>query len=506
MDRRGMNAERRHGALALALLLAMQLFAACSVVLRAPTGPEGASPMPAHDAGDTKAADAAAPKDAAGSPAKTDDDAADEEGEGEGGGGSEAKAAVPAPNDCISSKCHTTILSKKNVHDAAEGCTDCHNAVGGAHPVKGQKTFELLNTVPDLCYACHDEYGKKKTVHSPVEDGSCTDCHDPHSTTEPGLLKATLGDVCKDCHEGPTDHPNLHGPVADGDCVSCHEPHESDTAWLLLKDQPSLCVECHTDKEDELKMAVVHSPAEDSCTDCHDPHGSEHPVLLVEKGTALCFSCHESTKDEIAAAKVTHDPMEDDDEACATCHAPHASEHASLLLEAPREVCLECHDATVPRDVPVLHGKNRDGNCAACHTPHGGEVAGLLKAAFPGGNYQRWDEKAYPLCFECHERTLVSEAETGSATAFREGRKNLHTVHVDDGDKGRSCAMCHDVHGTRGPMLVRDELEYGKWTMKLKFRKTDTGGSCAPGCHKPLVYDRENPGRRYQGAGIDKGA
>src|SRR5690349_21042473 len=65
---------------------------------------------------------------------------------------SSAPVAAASDNPCVTSKCHATILSGKLVHDAAEGCTDCHEAKSPTHPVAGQKTFGLLNDMPDLCY------------------------------------------------------------------------------------------------------------------------------------------------------------------------------------------------------------------------------------------------------------------------------------------------------------------------------------------------------------------
>jgi predicted CXXCH cytochrome family protein len=451
-----------------ALALAALAFAACNATAplpgdKTPAVSASPAPMPAHDGG---------------------------------GKGAAASAPVaPAPNDCISSKCHPTVLSKKNVHDAAEGCTDCHEELSAPHPKKGEKTFGLLNDPPDLCYTCHDEYGKKKTVHSPVADGACTDCHDPHSSDRSALLKAEVGAVCKDCHEGPADHPNLHSPVEDGDCTSCHEPHESDTASLLLKEGSALCLECHDGMADVMDKKTVHSPLEDGCLDCHDPHGSAHPGLLTDPAPKLCFGCHETMEAEVADAPVSHGAM-DDPKGCLLCHSPHSSDEPALLVEKTRTVCLECHDGDVPAKASVLHGKNRDGNCADCHTPHGGDLEGLLVKAYPERNYQRWSDSAYPLCFGCHERDMVGKAETSSATGFRDGSRNLHAVHVDDGEKGRSCSMCHDVHGTDTPKLVRDSLAFGKWKMQLKFVKTETGGGCAPGCHRPLYYDRDSAGRK----------
>jgi hypothetical protein len=37
---------------------------------------------------------------------------------------------------------------------------------------------------------------------------------------------------------------------------------------------------------------------------------------------------------------------------------------------------------------------------------------------------------------------------------------------------------------------VRDSVPYGNWKMPINFKRNETGGSCAPGCHKEFSYDR----------------
>jgi predicted negative regulator of RcsB-dependent stress response len=36
-------------------------------------------------------------------------------------------------------------------------------------------------------------------------------------------------------------------------------------------------------------------------------------------------------------------------------------------------------------------------------------------------------------------------------------------------------------------------LTYGLWQMPMRFEQTPSGGSCYPGCHRRLAYDREHP-------------
>ena len=104
-----------------------------------------------------------------------------------------------------------------------------------------------------------------------------------------------------------------------------------------------------------------------------------------------------------------------------------------------------------------------------------------------------FDEKAYALCFECHEAAAFTDEETDSTTAFRNGQRNLHYLHVNRAVKGRTCRACHDPHASKNEKHIVESVPFGKWRIPIKFESTSTGGSCQPGCHRPERYDREQP-------------
>ncbi len=107
-----------------------------------------------------------------------------------------------------------------------------------------------------------------------------------------------------------------------------------------------------------------------------------------------------------------------------------------------------------------------------------------------------YTDTAYALCFTCHDRDLLRYPDTSFATGFRDGERNLHFLHVNNAQKGRSCALCHELHGGTNDVLIAESVTFGSWQLPLKFVKSDNGGSCAPGCHRPAVYDRKNPGKK----------
>ena len=51
------------------------------------------------------------------------------------------------------------------------------------------------------------------------------------------------------------------------------------------------------------------------------------------------------------------------------------------------------------------------------------------------------------------------------------------------------------MHAGNQEKHIRREVPYGKinWMLPIEFTKTETGGNCDVGCHKPKPYDRQNP-------------
>ncbi len=407
----------------------------------------------------------------------------------------DAPSAVRAEESCVTPACHPKIITGKTVHAVAGNCETCHESIEKPHPKKGGKTFKLSQDVPDLCYTCHEAFTDKKTVHPPVEQGLCTTCHNPHASDEPKLLAQPMKDLCGMCHSDHEDFPVVHGPVAAGDCTACHTPHASDDKSLLLEPDEKLCFQCHKDMEGVEQKAHVHPALAGGCTSCHNPHGSPQPKLLAEEGRNVCFTCHPDISEKVRSAPVAHPPAQDPN-GCVTCHSPHASDNEKMLKDPEKETCLRCHSTILSKDMTVVHGPIQQGHCTACHDVHGADHPKLLTGTFPTEIYVPYTDDEYGLCFSCHKRDLVRYPETSFATGFRDGERNLHYLHVHKDVKGRSCRLCHNLHGGKNPKLIADTVPFGKWNLPLNFTKTDTGGSCAPGCHKPQSYDRETPGKK----------
>lgn len=107
------------------------------------------------------------------------------------------------------------------------------------------------------------------SVHRPVAERKCRECHDLN-TPDAGLRHdATL---CDRCHKEQRQRENWdHGPINLGTCIPCHVPHRSPNAHLLAVATPQLCLNCHEGVTPE--SADYHCVDNfDDCTGCHDPH------------------------------------------------------------------------------------------------------------------------------------------------------------------------------------------------------------------------------------------
>ena len=314
-----------------------------------------------------------------------------------------------------------------------------------------------------------------------------------------------LGPLCLGCHDnGPFTRKHLHGPVAEGGCGACHDPHQSDNKKLLVKKGRELCLSCHEDFASKMQKArVVHPPVtKEPCTSCHDPHGSDVASLLRQPMPQLCVGCHKELGKRMKSAKVAHQPVVQG-KLCSSCHSSHFSD-AEGLLNAPdeRRSCLQCHKSDKLGNPPLadiekelagrtnLHGPIKKGRCTGCHDPHGSNYPRILTGNYPTEFYAPYQADSYSLCLRCHDKNLLNFQETTIYTKFRDGSRNLHYVHVNSA-KGRSCRACHEPHAADGQKLIGGEgSRFGEWRVRSRLQLTATGGSCAPGCHRRLSYDR----------------
>lgn len=122
------------------------------------------------------------------------------------------------------------------------------------------------------------------SIHPPYKNRECRRCHD---AAQRMLPREDVKTFCRACHatylvdEDAEEDPAVpieHYPVADGQCFECHDPHHSDQPNLLKMPLFELCLQCHDEPEDLSEEAHAAAGVE-RCTDCHDPHFGELPML-----------------------------------------------------------------------------------------------------------------------------------------------------------------------------------------------------------------------------------
>ncbi|HUL58245.1 MAG TPA: cytochrome c3 family protein [Anaeromyxobacteraceae bacterium] len=274
------------------------------------------------------------------------------------------------------------------------------------------------------CIACHASFAGRKHLHHPVAVGDCDACHRVQARhLEDGARAAvTTPEACTPCHEGKPAGDRSHKALGiERRCGNCHDPHGSDEPHLLRKAAPELCTRCHTRVHP--RPAVHRLASAGACLACHAPHGSRHEKLLRREPGDLCLDCHgrriasggrtlADIRWKIEAAGVLHKPARQ----CLACHLAHPRAGPDGLLVKPsiEEVCFSCHEASAfplagpgrrvhPRTQHPVEGPtdglvaDRPLTCATCHEPHGSSMEHLFRFRYTPG-----DGPSGQPCFVCH--------------------------------------------------------------------------------------------------------
>jgi len=151
-----------------------------------------------------------------------------------------------------------TRAKEKYVHSPYEDgeCGDCHSvstSVSFRPAFSGEKSTasyndrtgaRLIAPREKICYECHDDMTPEelasvgKYLHSPAEEGECLECHNPHASPFPNMLRKgdPVEKLCFQCHdlEDIVDiKPHDQRTPQMQRCITCHDPHVSQREYLL---------------------------------------------------------------------------------------------------------------------------------------------------------------------------------------------------------------------------------------------------------------------------------
>jgi predicted CXXCH cytochrome family protein len=238
--------------------------------------------------------------------------------------------------------CHGELIKHAVMHAPAEGCETCHEySEDGA---KAQVNFTIKGN--ELCFTCHtekqEELQKKPSKHPPAED-DCSNCHDPHSSDNPRMLKMPLNELCVTCHTERQEEFDKkkfsHSPVRELGCITCHDPHATNNKPLLKAEPNSVCLACHRFKRSE----PTYGPDEKLMIFPGTPIPAAYPnkarkVILGSDGNGHPFIGH-------PVGGIPDPSHKERQLSCVSCHDPHAGNFRQMFQKDIRgqELCLRCH-------------------------------------------------------------------------------------------------------------------------------------------------------------------
>ena len=263
--------------------------------------------------------------------------------------------------------CHATGYDKstKRATEMYIGCESCHGP-GKEHILgKGDPSKIAVTTDSQVCGSCHGAGNMKDGTRWPVG-------------YRPGMKLGELLDLpVVDPHEVPPG-PEKHWRQYPLWAASAHA-----TAVTSLESSDhtgNYCYKCHAAEafKDEMINGKAFDPKQHaaysavSCVACHDPHNSAEQAQLRMPADQLCIACHNGSIPEggtVKAGTEVHHPMKEMLTGYGAIGiAPTKGAHSGLT-------CVECHmtegnhlmKVITPEDILSLGNTTRKDSCTACH-------------------------------------------------------------------------------------------------------------------------------------------
>jgi predicted CXXCH cytochrome family protein len=280
-------------------------------------------------------------------------------------------------------------------------CMDCHDVKDAGLITKHQgQPFATAD-----CLECHDPHQSDskhlmaKFTHMPFAGGQCDSCHKPAKDGKVVLTAATPKEICVTCHSDKADqiaNAKVQHPGAAGDCTDCHSPHASNSPYFPKPNPVAVCTGCHTDIAELGKKAHPHQPAfEQGCAICHDPHGNDNSHLLRAKTpNALCLECHGP---DVIPAKLEGQHVVTIFDGKVKLPDDYFSKVVVLPIKYGVGHPVANHpisDVVDPKDVTKVKTQL---NCLTCHQPHASAEADLLVKDQPN---------KMAFCDTCHKNRI----------------------------------------------------------------------------------------------------
>ena len=366
--------------------------------------------------------------------------------------------------------------------------------------------------------------------------GVCVYCHTPHDASPSrGLWNRLLPPVTYRIYTSSTTKARIDQPTGSSRlCLSCHDgvlalgslrasPRRPRAAVGLLKGEALI----GTDLSDDHPVSFVYDTAvaaahggladpaslpatvrlDDSrqmqCTSCHDPHEDRRADFLRRDDLfgSLCITCHRIAPWRASTHATSTASWNGNgtkpwprggyatvaQNACRSCHRPHAAGHGERLLAQPSESanCLVCHAGNVaaqrldneflkPFRHPVessewVHDPNENASvaprhvtCVDCHNPHAVNstpavppaASGRLKGVpglTLGGSMVREATFEYEVCLKCH-----GAREPSMPGIIRQSNTRNIRLKIDSGNRSYHALAA----GGRSPAVPGLKPEY----------------------------------------------
>jgi len=221
-----------------------------------------------------------------------------------------ARAAGPGAHPALEDGCDSCHDAHRSDHryllveDEDDLCRSCHDA---ADPELRRLHFGAEMTTT-RCGGCHDPHGSPSmpliangSIHAPFRDG-CSTCHDGSASS---LVDGGGNALCETCHddiaETAANAAVTHPAMEMVECVECHSPHASRQPKLLRASGGELCLGCHEDQAAGEGETAHQAIAWIGCRSCHLPHGGPERNLLRASGNDLCNGCHLQSRVKVGA-------------------------------------------------------------------------------------------------------------------------------------------------------------------------------------------------------------